>query len=213
MRTTEPEQTGERRLVVERIAETPQILMAFHSGEPTDSDWPAMEILATILADGTSSRLYRRLVEDEAAVVDVGVYLDSGFDPKLTWLYATLPPDGDVAAVEGMIDEELTRLVDEDVTDAELAKARRIKIAGFWRSMQTISGKAEILGDYQVFHGDYRLLFAAPDHYQAVTAAQVRDLAGRVFQTSNRTVGILEPVAEEEAPAEDQAAAGEEVTP
>jgi zinc protease len=196
MRTIEPEQSGERRLVVRRVAQAPQILMAFHSGRPTDPDWPAMEILTAIVADGDSSRLYRRLVEEESAAVDVGVYLDSGFDPKLTWLWATLPPDGDVAAVEAMIGEELDRVASEGVTGAELAKAGRMKIAGYWRDMQTISGKAEVLGNYQVFHGDWRLLFAAPERYEAVTAAQVQGLAARVFPTTNRTVGILEPLAE-----------------
>jgi len=207
-RTIEPAQTGERRIVVERTAQAPYLIAAFHTGKPTDDDWPALGLLMTILTDGDSSRLHRRLVEEETAVIEVNGYVDGGFDPKLTWIWASLPPDGDTTAVEAMLWEELARAGAEDVTEAELAKAKRIRLAEFWRDLKTISGKAQSLGHYAVMEGDYRRLFDAPARFEAVTAEQIREVAARVFAPSNRTVGTLKPAVED-----GEAGEGEEVNP
>ena len=47
----------------------------------------------------------------------------------------------------------------EGVSEEELAKARNIVLADFWRGLATINGKAAALGNYEVFHGDYEKLF------------------------------------------------------
>ena len=136
--------------------------MAWHAGAAPDRDTRVMEVLLSILGDGDSSRLHQRLVEREQAAVQVGTSLDQGFDPGLAWIYAVVPPGGDVARTEHIVDEEIARLAHEGPTPAELTKARNQALAGFWRGLQTISGKAQALGTYEVFHGDYRKLFDAP---------------------------------------------------
>ena len=75
-----------------------------------------MEVLLSILGDGDSSRLYQRLVEKEQAAVDVGTQFDAGFDPGLAWVYAVVPPGGDVTRTEKLIDEEIARLAQEGPT-------------------------------------------------------------------------------------------------
>ena len=64
-----------------------------------------------------------------------------------------------------------------------------------WRSLATISGKAQALGTFEVFHGDHRKLFDAPASFDAVDAAQLARVAAQVFRPANRTVGVLRPVA------------------
>jgi zinc protease len=152
-----------------------------------------MEVLLSILGSGDSSRLHQRLVEKEQAAVQVGTQLEAGFDPGLAWIYAVVPPGGDVARTEKLIDEEIARIAKDGPTPAELTKARNQALAGFWRGLETISGKAQALGVYEVFHGDYRKLFEAPGVYESITAEDVRKAAATVLRTENRTVGIVEP--------------------
>ena len=109
-----------------------------------------MEVLLAILGDGDSSRLYQRLVEQEQAAVDVGTQFDAGFDPGLAWVYAVVPPGGDVTRTEKLIDEEIARLAQEGPTPVEITKARNQALVGFWHGLETISGKAQALGDYEV---------------------------------------------------------------
>ncbi|HEX6573137.1 MAG TPA: pitrilysin family protein [Steroidobacteraceae bacterium] len=191
--TVEPPQQGERRITIEREAQTPLLAMAWHAAAAPDRVSRVMEVLLSILGDGDSSRLYRRLVDQEQAAVDVGTALDQGFDPGLAWIYAVLPPGGDVARTEKLIDEEIARIAKDGPTPAELAKARNQALAAFWRGLETISGKAQALGTYEVFHGDYRKLFDAPAQYASITAEDVMKAAAAVMRPENRTVGTLVP--------------------
>jgi zinc protease len=191
--TKEPPQLGERRLEVQREAQTPLLAMAWHAAAAPDRQSRVMEVLLSILGSGDSSRLHQRLVEHEQAAVQVGSQLDAGFDPGLASIYAVVPPGGDVAKTERLIDEEIARIAKDGPTPGELAKARNQALAGFWRGLETIGGKAQALGTYEIFYGDYRKLFDAPAVYESITVEDVRDAAATVLRAGNRTVGVLEP--------------------
>ena len=195
--TVEPEQQGERRIVVERAdAQSPIVAYAFHTGIGAGGkDHPTLEMLATILAQGQSSRLTQRLVEREQAAVQAGAFAEAGFDPGLLWVYAMLPPGGDMARAETLLDDELAKIARDGVTAAELDKARNLKLSAFWRGMATINGKARALGTAEVFEGDYRKAFDEPTAFEAVTAADVQALARKILRVQNRTTGLLTPVA------------------
>jgi zinc protease len=191
--TVEPEQQGERRIVLDRPAQTPMLQIAWHSGAANATDMPALEVLMTLLTEGDSSRLHQALVEQKPFAISIGGYIHQGFDPGLTWIYAVLPPNGDPLRLEKEISQQLDRVISRGVTLAEIAKARNMLEADHWRNIATISGKAQALGTYEVFHGEYRKLFSAPAAWAAVTPEQIKDVAARVFRTENRTVGVLKP--------------------
>ena len=199
VRTVEPEQLGERRIVVEAPAQTPLLHMAFHAGSAADPETLPMSLLLSILTGGDSSRLNRLLVEEEGLAISVGSKLDEGFDPGLAYFYLTLPPGGDPAIVERRVLDELDRIARDGVSDAELDKARNILLADFWRGLATIDGKAEALGRYEVFHGSYEKLFDLPETLAAVTREDLQAVAAGVFRARNMTVGVLRAPAEETA--------------
>ena len=205
IRTQEPEQQGERRVVVEAEAQTPLLQFAYHSLAAADVDMPALELLMRILTDGDSSRLHRALVEQQKVAIAVDSYWQEGFDPGLAWFFLTLPSDGDTVAAEAAFTRELETVARDGVTAAELGKAKSLVTADFWRALATIDGRARVLGTYAVLHGDYRKLFEAPERYEEVTAEKLKELAGRIFVTRNRTVGVLVPTAGDDEPDEDGA--------
>jgi zinc protease len=197
--TREPPQLGERRIKIVRDAQTPLIAMAWHAGSAPERQTRVMEVLMAVLGGGDSSRLHQKLVEQEQAALQVGVQLEQGFDPGLAWVFAVIPPGGDIARTEQLIDAELVRIARDGPTPAELAKARNQALAAFWRGLETINGKAQALGTYEVFHGDFRKLFEAPGEYESITVEDVRTAAAAVLRTENRTLGILEPAPVAEA--------------
>ena len=198
IRTVEPEQQGTRRIEVLANAQTPLLHVAFHAGNATDPTTLPLNLLLNILVGGESSRLHRKLVEDEELVLDVNGFQDEGFDPGLAYFYLTLPPGGDVELVERRLLEELQRVANEGVTEAELTKARNIVLADFWRGLSTIDGKASALGQFEVFQGDYELLFQAPAKTEEVTVEDIRQ-AAEIFVEQNMTLGVLRQQPEEEA--------------
>ena len=191
VRTVEPEQQGPRRVAIETDAQTPMLHVAFHAFAANDPQILAMTLLLNILVDGDSSRLHQSLVEEEQLAVAIGGLQFEGFDPGLVYLYLVLPPDGDLATVEVRLFEELQRVVDEGVTDAELAKARNIMLADFWRELATIDGKAEALGRTAVFHDAYERLFDLPQAIETVSLDDLRAVAAAVLRRNNATMGVL----------------------
>ena len=189
--TVEPPQQGERRLLVETDAQTPLLHVAFHAGAEGDPETLHLELLLAILAEGTSSRLHRALVEEEQLLLNVGAWQSGGFDPGLAYFAMTLPPGGDPAVVETRLLGMLQAVATDGVTAKEIEKARNLRIASFWRRLQTIDGKASVLGNYEVFTGDYENLFAVPEQLAEVTAADLQAIAAKVFRRDNMTVGVL----------------------
>ena len=193
VRTQEPEQFGERRLVLERPGQNPLVHYAYHAISAADPREPALNILQTILTSGHAARLHRALVEEKKLAVAIGGGWSEGFDANVFVIHATLPAGGSVPDFEHALDAELEHIVKDGVTAQELRRAKNLVAADFWRGVSAIDGKARLLGEYAVMHGDYKRLFAAPDGYERVTREDVASIARQVFNADKRTVGVLRP--------------------
>jgi zinc protease len=193
VRTQEPEQLGERQFVIRRKAQTPLLQYAYKAPAVADVRGPAVNLLLSILVDGDSSRLHRALVEEKQLAIEVGGHWQEGFDPGLLWLFLTLPEGSEVAEVQSAVDAELAAIAEHGATEAELARAKNMTAAGFWKKLATIDGKAQLLGEYEVFHGDWLKLFDAPAQVDRVTLAEVQAVAREILDKSRRTVGVLLP--------------------
>jgi len=195
---SEPEQLEERVLVIRRKAQTPLLQYAYKAPAAADSRAPAVNLLLSILVDGDASRLHRSLVEDQRVAIEVSGHWQEGFDPGLLWLYLTLPEGSDPDEVRELLDAELADVVASGVTDAELSRAKNLNAAGFWKKLATIDGKAQLLGEYEIFHGDWAKLFDAPAQFEKVTLQDIHALAREILDPKRRTAGVLLPLPEAE---------------
>jgi zinc protease len=191
--TREPEQLGERRVVVRKFAQLPIVMMAYHVPESAHPDYYPLQVLQTILFEGESSRMYRRLVDTDQIALSVTGGSSFSFDPTLFEIVAR-PKEGIAPeAVERAVYDEIERLKTAMVTDKELEKAKNILLADFYRRMKTINGKANTLGSYELFFGDYRKMFTAADDYGRVTKEDLQRVARKYLNDKNRTVATLIP--------------------
>lgn len=197
--TVEPPQTGEKRLEVKKTAQLPLVMAAYHVPQSNSADFYALNVLRTILFGGESSRLYKRLVDKDQLALGVDSDMGSAFDPTLLILYAQPKAGIDPRAVEKAMYEELDKLKTAPSSDQELQKAKNILLAGFYRQMKTINGRANTIGTYEVFFGDYHKLFEASDAYSRVSKEDVQRVAKTYLTDKNRTVATLIPEAEAES--------------
>jgi zinc protease len=209
--TEEPPQQGERRLVIRRAGELALVQMAFHtpgvlgqsnvlSNEelaqraaepPAANDIYPLVVLSVALSHGITSRLYQALVETELAV-DAHSNADQHRDPGLFNVYATVSPEVAPQKVEATILEELAKVAEEGLTEAEIEKARQQIIAQvaysrdgtFNIAMQM--AEAEAVADWR-FYKDYEA------NISRVTPADIKRVAGAYFTEDNRTVGYFIP--------------------
>ena len=197
--TAEPEQLGERRVVVRKYAQVPVVMIGYHVPRTSSADYDALTLLRTVLASGESSRLYQRLVDKEQIALDVSMYQEPAFDPTLGIIVAQVKQGADPGAVEKAVYEELERTKSALISDQELEKAKNIQLVRFYQQMRTINGRANTIGTYEVFFGDYKKLFDAAKNFAAVTKEDVQRAARTYFGENNRTVATLVPQAEEKA--------------
>ena len=193
--TVEPDQLGERRLAVNKFAQLPSLLIGYHIPQTSSPDYYPLKVLQTILFSGQSSRMYRRLVDKDQLALFVGGFSEFAFDPTLFQIAAQPKAGVQPADVEKAIYDEIDRVKSGSVTDEEMQKAKNILLADFYREMKTINGRADTLGSYEVFFGDYHKLFTAADEYSKVTKESVKQVARKYFGDRNRTVATLVPEA------------------
>lgn len=191
--TKEPDQLGERRVTVRKFAQLPLLMMGYHIPGTTSPDYYPLQVLQTILFSGQSSRMYQRLVDKDQIALFVNGGGGMTFDPTLFTISSQPKAGVQPETVEKAIYEELDRVKTSAIADQELEKAKNILLANFYRQMKTISGKANTLGSYEVFFGDYRKLFTAADDYSKVTKDDVQRVARKYFNEKNRTVATLIP--------------------
>jgi predicted Zn-dependent peptidase len=191
VRTVEPPQSGERRVFVTKASATsPNLTIAYKIPQAGNPDYYALDVLQSLLADGKTSRLYKALVEKQLATRVNASSLD-GFDPGLVYLSAVAAANVQPAALEQALLAEVDLLVKDGVTAEELQKVKNQKLVNLYREQETINGKAQQLGNYEVFFGDYRKMFDAPAAYAQLTPAAIQAVAAKYLKKSQRTVGVL----------------------
>ncbi len=193
VRTVEPEQNGERRVTTYKDITTPNILLAYHTPETSHEDYYALDLLNNLLTSGNSSRLTKALVMDTTLASQVFSFMGDGFDPNLFYVYGVAGKGVSAQELEKAIVAQIDALIQNEVSDRELQKVKNQKLMEFYRTIETINGKANSIGTYEVFFGDYRKLYDAPKLYEKVTPADIKRVAAKYFTERNLTVGYLLP--------------------
>jgi zinc protease len=193
LRTKEPEQLGERRVTVKKAAQLPIQMIAYHVPEAKNPDFLVLDVAAVVLSRGQSSRLYKRMIDEEPLALSVNGSAGDSLDPTLM-TFTIQPRNGvDPARTEKVLYEELERLQNTEVSPRELQKAKNQLLTAHYSQLKTIAGRASLLGHYESIFGDYKKTFTIDKDYEAVTAADVQRVAKKYFTEKNRTVATLIP--------------------
>jgi zinc protease len=170
----------ERRLMLEDRVELPRIYMAWHSPAmfaPGDAE---MDLLADLLANGKTSRLYRTLVYERRIAVDVSAYQSSREIGSFFLLAATASPGHSLAEIASIIDKELQAIVDDGPTEDEIERSVAQAEAHFVYRLQTVGGfggKSDQLNAYNVLRRDPGYFSADLERYRTATRDSIRAAA------------------------------------
>jgi zinc protease len=190
----DPTQIGERRIFVKKEAQLPFLVMGYHVPNLREQDSYVLEVIATILSGGKSSRLHQSLVREKRLVLsaDADHSLISR-DPNLFTLSADLLPGKEATEVERAFDQEIDRLQRERVGVQELEKARNQIEASFIFGQDSIFYQAMLLAQEEI-----ALTWKAIDDYlpsiRKVTPEDIQRVARKYLIPDNRTVGVLIPL-------------------
>jgi len=193
VRTREPRQEGERRVVIGRPAQLAVALYSFHAPAAADADYLPVRLLGAILAEGHSSRLYRALVGNGQMANSVSWSYGLSLDPGQLIFAIEARSGSDIGRVEQSFTDELDRIASAPVPAEELARARSQLGMNLYREMKTTAGKADLLGKYEIYLGSFQKLFSVADDLERVGAVEVQRVAKAYLAARNRTVALLLP--------------------
>lgn len=194
VRTREPEQWGERRVIVEAQSQ-PIMIVGYQRPSVRHPDSPALDALANILGQGRSSRLYEVLVkEKKVAVAVMGL---NGFPGEkfsnLIAIYAVPAMGHTSAECLELIAQEIEKIKTESASPEELTKYKRNTIKGFLDQMKSNSNMAALLTYADVVLGSWQEVFDQVEEINAVTAEDVQRVAETYLVKKRRTVGEIIP--------------------
>lgn len=207
VRAIEPEQQGERRVVVRRPGPAEYVQIVYHGVDCRNVDFAPLVVLDAVLSGAKplsfgggsqtnrSARIYRALVETQLAS-----YAGSGFgashDPYLFEFSATVQSNHTAAEVEEALLAQIELIQQDGVSEAEMTKVQKQVRAQIAYSGESVTSQALSLGMWEVLD-NYARPETILDELSAVTAADVQRVARRYLREQYRTVGHFIPTGEE----------------
>lgn len=187
----EPEQKSNRITTLERDVQTTQFLMAYHTPASGSDDAFALDLLANIMGNGPSSRLYQHLVYKDQSVAGVQSYNMTLQDSGLYVNSLSLKPGAKFDSVRRTLLGEMWRPRNLLISNAELQKAKNQVMVSFVDGLKTVHGKAEALALNEILFHNYEVLFTDLDRYSKVTAEQIKKVAAHYLAADRITTIVL----------------------
>ena len=195
----EDAQYGEKIIYVRKEAQLPYVLSVYKVPSLISDDGFALDVLATILSEGKSSRLYHSLVyEKQLAVSAWASYEGLSRDPFLFFTGATASQGKKIEDVERALLDEIETIKKLPPSAYEVQKAKNQIEASFVMAQDSIYMQARLIGTFEMI-GGWRLLEKYLDGVRRVTPEDVRRVAKKYLVVERKTTGILVPVRGSEA--------------
>jgi zinc protease len=182
---------ADRDITVTDRVQLPRLRLTWHAPAlfaPGDAD---LDLAAHVAGGGKSSRLYRALVFERRIAQDVFAYQSSQMLGSLFHVGVTAKPGHGLDELERAVNEELARLASEGPKDAEVQRARNTHLADFFKSLDHLQTRADLLNHYQHLLGDPGGVDRDVARYAATTTSSVREAFSAVTRAPRLAVRIL----------------------
>ncbi len=185
----QPQQTAERRLIVERDVPATNISIAFHMGDRLSRDFYLGDLSSDLLSGGDSSRLVVRLVKERRLFSSVNAYILGSLDAGLFIVKGQLMPSTSEEQAEEALRGEIGELMQGELSDYEMDKVKNKFEANALMGEINVMNKAMNLG-YYAMTGDIDLVNREIELYRSVTRDEAAEFARRTFTRDNSSTLI-----------------------
>lgn len=183
----EPEQTEEHRLTIERPVPVDALFMAFHMCRRDEPDYYAFDILSDLLANGRSSRLNRRLVQERKLFSNIDAYISGSRDAGLLHISGRPSASVTLEEAEDAVWAELDLLRQEVVDERELEKVKnKFESAHIFGNINYLN-VATNLAWFELTGCAEDINLEVPN-YRAVSVERLHEVSHRAFRRENGTV-------------------------
>lgn len=191
--TVEPTQDGERFVALRRVGDVQSVVALYHIPAGSHPDAAVMEVLAGVMGEAPSGRLYKALV-DTKKTVSAGMDTEQLHDPGFLMASARLRTDQSLDDARQTLISTIEKLSSDPPTKDEVERVKTRILKQLELQMTNTQSVALQLSDWASM-GDWRLLFVTRDRIRGVTPEDVLRVAKTYLKESNRTVAEFIPTA------------------
>ncbi len=166
----------------------PALLMAYRTPSMKTRDAYVLDMISTILSDGKSSRLYKKMVDTKKEALQVGAFNISQEDYGMYVLYALPVGDAKLEDLKKDIDEEITKIRTELISEKEFQKLKNKMENQFVNSNSSVEGIANSLARYYLLYGDTNLINNEINIYNSITREEIKKVANKYLQPNQRLI-------------------------
>jgi zinc protease len=194
--TTETPKDAERRAKLDdKLARLTRLNIAYRIPSFSDVDSRALAIAASILGQGQSSRLYQEVVQKKELASQIGAFTDRRAGPGSFDISATVRPGKSAEEVEGLIEEEISKMFSDPVTEHELTRVRSALKRNAISRQGSVLGRAQMLADNTALYGDPNIVNTEIPGEMDVTPADIERAVKKYLVQKNRVVVVTQPAA------------------
>jgi len=166
----------------------PAIMTAYRTPSMKTRDSRVLDMISTILSDGKSSRLYKKMVDDKKEALQVGAFNVSQEDYGMYIIYGLPLGDTSTDTLLKDIDEEIVKIQTELISEKEFQKLKNKFENRFVSSNSSIEGIANSLARYYMLYGNINLINNEIDIYNSITREEIKAVANKYLKTNQRLV-------------------------
>jgi len=166
----------------------PAIVAAYRIPSMKTRDARILEMISTLLSDGKSSRLYKKIVDDKKMALQVGALSYSQEDYGIYAVYGLPLGNNTAQSVLSEIDEEIVKLQTELISERDMEKLQNKIMNEYVNKNATVEGIAESLATYYLLFGDVNLVNTDIESYQTITREEIREVAKKYLNPNQRLI-------------------------
>jgi predicted Zn-dependent peptidase len=180
----EPRQTAPRKLQVEADVPLDALYKCWHIYSRMDHGYYVSDLITEILSGGGSSRLFQALVKEQKLFSNIECYHFGTTDSGLLTIEGKLVKGVKIADAEKAVEEELQKIKDHKILDAELQKVKNKTESMIAFEDMSVMNRANSLAFYELL-GDASLMNTELDRYNSVTVNEIQEESNKIFREEN----------------------------
>ena len=166
----------------------PAVVLAYRTPSMKERDAYVLDMISSVLSDGKSSRLYKKLVDDQKQALEIGAFNIAQEDYGQYVVFGLPLGETSLDTLISEIDEEIVKLQNEMISEREYEKLQNKFENRFVNSNSSIAGIASSLATYQMLYGNTDLINKEIDIYRSITREEIKKVANKYLNPNQRLV-------------------------
>jgi predicted Zn-dependent peptidase len=162
------------------------VLQAYRTPSMKTRDAKVLDMISTILSDGKSSRLYKKLVDEKKMALQVGAFNNSQEDYGMYLIYGIPLSPATSEMLTADIDAEITKIQTELISERDFQKLQNVYDNQYVNSNTSIEGIAENLATFYLLYGDINLINTEIETYRSITREEIKAVANKYLNPNQR---------------------------